>query len=124
MNKSTFCEIKYINGLFFKGQVYDCGRLQNTGSHTVQKLPPTHQMKILHYPHSNAILYLRLKLERCKPHNAVRHPTKYDVINDVKLFPTVYHRIYCRKLLMLSNQKSRYKNQRIRITVYYITNYQ
>ena len=23
------------------------------------------------------------------------HPTKCDVINDVKLFPTVYHRINC-----------------------------
>ena len=47
MNKSTFYEIKYINALFLKGQVYDCGGLQNTGSHTVPKLPPTHQMKIL-----------------------------------------------------------------------------
>ena len=36
-------------------------------------------------------------LERCKPHNAVRHLMKCDVINDVKLLPTVYHRIYCRK---------------------------
>ena len=45
------------------------------------------------YPHSNAILLSRLKLERCKPLKDVRHPTKCDVINDVKLFPTVYHRI-------------------------------
>ena len=28
------------------------------------------------------------------------------VINDVKLFATVYHAIYCRKFLMLSNQRS------------------
>ena len=41
------------------------------------------------YPHSNALLLSRLKLERCKPHKAARHPTKCDVINDVKLFPTV-----------------------------------
>ena len=49
------------------------------------------------YPHSNALLQFELKLERCKPHKAARHPIKCDVINDVKLFPTVYRRIYCRK---------------------------
>ena len=38
------------------------------------------------YPHSNALLQFSLKLERCKPHKAVRHQTKCDVINDVKLF--------------------------------------
>ena len=56
------------------------------------------------YPHSNAPLQFELKLERCKPHIAARHSTKCDVINDVKLFPTVYRRIYCRKFLTLSNQ--------------------
>ena len=70
-------------------------------------------IKILHnfesgYPHSNALLQFRLKLERCKPHNAAGHPRKCDVINEVKLFPTVYRRIYCRKFLTLSNQKFRY----------------
>ena len=40
------------------------------------------------YPHSNALLQSRLKLECCKPNKATRHPTKCDVINDVKLFPT------------------------------------
>ena len=69
------------------------------------------------YPHSNALLQFRLKLERCKPHNAARHSTKCDVINDVKLFLTVYHRIYCRKFLTLSNQTSRYKSKCIRIRV-------
>ena len=42
------------------------------------------------YPHSNAFLQFELKLEHCKPHKAARHSTKYDVINDIKLFPTVY----------------------------------
>ena len=27
---------------------------------------------------------------------AARHPTKCDIVNDVKLFLTVYRRIYCR----------------------------
>ena len=74
-------------------------------------------MKILEYgyPHSNALLQFDLKLERCKPHRAARHPTKGDVIVDVKLFPTVYRRIYCRKYVMLSNQTSRYKHKCIRI---------
>ena len=48
---------------------------------------------------------------------------KCDVIDDVKLFPTVYRRIYstvyhrinCSKYLMASNQKSRYKSKCIRI---------
>ena len=37
------------------------------------------QMKILN-PHSNAFLKFRLKLERCKPHKAARHPTLCDLI--------------------------------------------
>ena len=67
------------------------------------------------YPHSNAHLQFCLKFEHCKTRNTARHPTKYDVINDVKLFPAVYRRIYCRKLLTLSNQKLRYKIKCIRI---------
>ena len=67
------------------------------------------------YPHSNALLQFDFKLERCKPHKAARHLTKDDVIDDVKLFPTVYRRIYCRKFLTLSNQTSRYKRKCIRI---------
>ena len=67
------------------------------------------------HPHSNVLLQFRLKLERCKPHNAACHPTKRDVINDVKMFSAVYRRIYCRKCLTLSNQKSRYKSKCIRI---------
>ena len=41
--------------------------------------------------------------KRCNTHNAARHPMKCDIINDIKLFPTVYGRIYCRKFLTLSN---------------------
>ena len=32
------------------------------------------------YPHSNAFLQFCLQMERCKPYNAARHPTKYDVM--------------------------------------------
>ena len=46
------------------------------------------------------------------------HPTNCDVINDVKRFPAVYRRIYCCKYLTLSNQKSRYKSNCIRIILY------
>ena len=45
------------------------------------------------YPHSNAFLQFGLKLKRCKPHKAAHHPAKCEVINDVKLFPTVHRRI-------------------------------
>ena len=74
------------------------------------------QMKILNMdPHSNAILQFCLKFEHCKPHNSTYHPRKCDIINDVKLFPTVFRRIYCSKFLTLSNQTSRYKSNCIRI---------
>ena len=66
------------------------------------------------YPHSNALLQFPLKLEPCKLHKAARHPTKCDVINDVKIFPTVYRRIYCRNFFMLFNQMSCYKSKCIR----------
>ena len=68
------------------------------------------------YPHSYALLQFHLKLERCKPHKAAHHLTKCDVTNDIKLFPTVYQRIYCRKFLTLSNQTLRYKIKCIRIS--------
>ena len=42
------------------------------------------------YPHSNALLQSCLKLESCKSHKAAPRPTKCDVINDVKVFLTVY----------------------------------
>ena len=70
------------------------------------------------YPFPYEILQFRLKLKRCKPHNAARHSTKCGVINDVKLFPTVYRRIYWRKFLTFPNQKSRYKSKCIRIRSY------
>ena len=81
-------------------------------------IPPQNENFEYGYPHSNALLQFRLKIERCKPRNTARHPTKYDVINEVKLFPAVYRRLYCRKFLTLSNQKSRYKSKCIRIVVY------
>ena len=43
---------------------------------------------------------------------------KFDVINEVKLFLTVYHWIYCRKFLTLSKHKSCYKIKCIRIHVF------
>ena len=54
------------------------------------------------YPYSNALLQFELKLERCKPYEAAHLPRKCDIVNDVKLFPAVYRRIYCRKFLTLS----------------------
>ena len=66
------------------------------------------------YPHSNALLQLCLKFEHCKPHKAACHPTKCNMINDVKLFLTVDRSIYFRKYLTLSNQTSHYKIKCIR----------
>ena len=61
-----------------------------------------------------------LKLERCKPHKVASHPTKCEVFNNFKLFPTVYRRIYCRKFLTLSNQTSCYKINCIRMPLIYL----
>ena len=69
------------------------------------------------YPHSHEILQFYLNFEHSKSHKAAHHPTKCDVINDVKLFPTVYQRIYCCKFLTLSNQTLRDKTKCIRIHV-------
>ena len=41
---------------------------------------------------SNAFLQFPLKVECWKPHKAAHQPTICDVINDVNLFPTFYHR--------------------------------
>ena len=46
-----------------------------------------------------------------KPPKGVRHQMKRDVINDVKLFPTVHRRIYCHKFSTLCNQTSRLQKQ-------------
>ena len=69
------------------------------------------------YLYSNALLQSHLNFLRYKPHKAASHPTKCDLINDVKLLPTVYCRIKCRKFLTLSNQKSPYKSKCIRIFI-------
>ena len=42
------------------------------------------------YTNSNGFLQSHFKLERCKQHKA--YPKKCDVINDIKLFPTVFPR--------------------------------
>ena len=67
------------------------------------------------YPNSNALLQFPIKLKGCKRHKTAHLPTKSDLIDDVKLFLTVYGRIYCRKFLTLSNQTSRYRCKCIRI---------
>ena len=80
-------------------------------------IPPPNENFEYGYPHSIALLQFECKLERCKPHKAARHPTKCDLIIDVKLFPTVYCRIYCRKFLTLSNQTSCNKLKCLRIYI-------
>ena len=45
------------------------------------------------YPHSNALLQVLFELERDKPCKAAYHPSKCDVVNDVKQFLTVYDSI-------------------------------
>ena len=69
------------------------------------------------YPQSNALLQFHLKLQSCKLHYAALHPTNCDIINDVKLFPTIYRRIFCHKFLTITNQTSRYKSKCIRMYV-------
>ena len=55
------------------------------------------------YPHSNVLLQRSSKIGALqapgKLHESVCHQMKCGVINDVKLFPTVYRRIYCCDIL-------------------------
>ena len=67
------------------------------------------------YPNSNALLQFCPEFEHCKPHKAARHRMKSDLTINLKLFPTVYHRIYCHNFLTLSNQTSHSKSKWIRI---------
>ena len=51
-------------------------------------------------------------------HKAAHHPLKCDIINEVKLFQTVYcMMIDCSKIWMLSNQMSHYNSKCIRINI-------
>ena len=62
-------------------------------------IPPQMKMLKYGYHHSNVLLQFCLKLERCKAHKVVRHPTKSGVINGVKLFQTELCQIIrCRAL--------------------------
>ena len=67
------------------------------------------------YPHFNELLKFHFKLEHYRLYKATCHPTKCDVINNVKQLPAVNRKIYCLKFLTLSNQMLRYKIKCIRI---------
>ena len=84
--------------------------------HITDDIPPQNENVEYGYHHSNAFLQFCLELERCKPYKAAHHPRKFDVINDVKLFATVYCSLYCCKCLTLSNQTSCYKAKCIGIS--------
>ena len=78
-------------------------------------IPPQMFFSISGDPYSNAFRPSRLKFERCMPRIAARHRTKRNVINDVKIFPTVYRAGYTvTNFLTLSTQISRYKIKCIR----------
>ena len=47
------------------------------------------------YSQSKALLQFPLKMEQCELYNAARHTRNCDVINDIKMYPAVYPRIYC-----------------------------
>ena len=71
------------------------------------------------HSHSNALLQFYLNFESYMPHKASCHLTRCEVINEVKLLPTVYRRIYCCIFLKLSNQTSRYNSKCIRMRYIY-----
>ena len=67
-----------------------CGALKRDFRTYIRRYTSPNENFEYGYPHSNALLQFRLESERWKQHKAARHPTRCDVINDVKLFPTVY----------------------------------
>ena len=58
--------------------------------------------------HSNAFLYKT---------GAARHPRICDVINDIKLFPTVYCRTYCHKFFNVIQSDLALQNQALELLV-------
>ena len=92
--------------------------------HISNDIPPTIYLPNANFeygfPHSYALLQFCFKLESCKLHTAACQLTKCDIINDVKLFPTVYCIIYCHKFLMLCNQTLHYKNKCIRMCFFIV----
>ena len=74
--------------------------------HTSEDIPP--EIKILNTV-IPILMHLAVLSQFC-------HLTKCDIINEIKVFLTVYRRIYCHKFLTLSNQTLRYKSKCIRIS--------
>ena len=58
---------------------------------------------------------VHLTQDTSKSYKAAHHQLKCGVNNDIKLFPTLYHRIYWRNFLKLSNKMSHYKIKCIRM---------
>ena len=118
----------YLYSKFSFGEVYNWASCQNfrfkvTHEQSLKMWlwpyiqPNTSRNEYLEYgyPHYNALMnlfaiksLLHLKSELCKLHKAACHSTKCGVINDIKIFVTVYCRIYCPKFLALSYQTSLY----------------
>ena len=55
----------------------------------IRQYTSTNENFVYGYTHYNGLLQSCLKLERNKPHKGVCHPTKCDIFNEVKLFPSV-----------------------------------
>ena len=67
---------------------------ENLISNRISDNIPSQMKKVEYgYPHHNAFLQIRLKLERCKPQKAAGDSRICDIINDVELFPTAYRKI-------------------------------
>ena len=78
-----------------QSQAYTVPYIKITGRNPwkITKLQSQHSMLgNQHFQFS--LTLMREQFERCRPHKAAHHLTKFDVINDVKLFPIV--RVYCR----------------------------
>ena len=52
------------------------------------------------------------KLKHYRPYKAACYPTKFEILNDIKLFPTGYRRKYCRNFFNFIH-----KSKCIRITI-------
>ena len=89
---------------------------QTPPPHPDPHIPPQMNMVIPILMHFCSLISNMSVASRIKTHVV----QKGDLINDVKLFPAVYRRIYCHKYLTLSNQTSRYKSKCIRIYLFYL----
>ena len=99
MNKSTFFEIKYMNGLvFFKGQVYDWGWFQNIGPETQIY---SYTLNVLKNNRHRGVKFMKIQWQVCFEPMCPGHAFKGNCwFCEKHVLRVVLHKYPCRKTLV------------------------